>query len=502
MIRPFPKPHLPKANIARLLRRRRVTLIASIPTPKGFAICADSQETVVEQEPDTGEQYEVRCTVQKIAPLISEKYQIGICGGGHAGLIEAFIVKAKRALEDEDSSIHSAQNPASIKRIHSRMEQELGMFYATDVALCPDPPSTKGFKLFIAASCPLAQECAVWVSENTVLRESRTDGPELNGWNHRLYEHTARRLFSLGMTLTQASLAAIYTVAVAKNTSNYVRDPFSLAIVDGNGIHLMESEYITAMESRLQEYEARLNSLFLACADTTVSNPELEDSLGNFNEAILQMHKDQIDTQAQSMTIEDLLGRNPQRKLPKGPVYIKASGALQVEHDREKIAASRKKFEFIKIQGGDGPVILTVRCKCSRISEVEFPNYQTIFGKPVECPCGEKKIITEIAQPDIRLKFPSPDLLLTSEQREREDALIEAIANVLRPYRDFGRSDAELREAITQDHSQEELNRAILNLEMRGVVRKNMNQKWVWIPSQIAAESHSRWKSRFSKSHF
>ena len=53
-------------------KRTRVTLIAAFRTKQGVAICADSQETV-ERFDSSGQMYELRQTVQKIAP-------INVCG--------------------------------------------------------------------------------------------------------------------------------------------------------------------------------------------------------------------------------------------------------------------------------------------------------------------------------------------------------------------------------------------------------------------------------------
>lgn len=405
---PFPKPRpFPHPRPSRLPRRKRVTLIANFPASSGFAICADSQETITEYDPQMGS-YEVRVTVQKIAPIKAGKYQIAICGGGHATLIESFIVRAERALLEEDKVTCSADRPAGVSAIHRRLEGELKKFYETDVKLCPDPDEAKKIKLFIAASCPIAQQCAVWVSENIVLRDARREEPELNGWEHNLYAETAKRLFRRDMTMNQAALASIYTVTIAKDTSNYVKDPFSVAIVNKDGIEIVDAGYIRAMEERLEEYEANINRIFLSCSDTTVSVPELETQMEEFKKSVLNLHREQIDQQATKTTLEVLLGNRGLRTLPKGPVYVTAAGELKVEHDRDKIAASRKRFEFLRIQANAGPIVLTVRCKCQKSFEVEFPDYQTAYGKAVRCECGEGKVITEIDPGDIRLKVPRP----------------------------------------------------------------------------------------------
>lgn len=215
------------------------------------------------------------------------------------------------------------------------------------------------------------------------------------------------------MTISQAALASIYTLTIAKDSSNWIRNPFSVAIVSKDGIWLEDVNYVEKMENRLRDYESKINSVFLACADTAVSIPTLEDQLKAFKDSSVELHREHIDAQAQSMTLEDLLKGNAQRKLPKGPVYVKADFGITVEHDREKIAAARKKFEYTRILGGAGPVIVTLQCGCENCKnsfEREFPDHKAAYGSTVKCDkCGESKILREMgagAPDDIRLKYP------------------------------------------------------------------------------------------------
>jgi hypothetical protein len=425
-MQPFPKPRSflhPKPS--RLPRRKRVTLIVGMRTPSAIAMCADSQETIVKYD-RRNNPYEVRVTVQKLTPVTAGKYQLAICGAGHSELIESFIEKAKRAVAEEDLVTNTQNNPAGIKAIHFRLEKELRQFYKEDVNLCQEPKTEKRFKLLIAAAFPLAQQYNLWISENATLREAFADRPELNGWDHEMYIETANRFFSKGITLSQAVLASIYTLTIAKNTCNSVRDPFSVAVVDASGIHMEDAIYIRAMEDRLQEYEAQMNRLFLSCADTTVSVPNLEDYLVQFKETALNLHRWQIDKQAETMNLTDLLERHPQRKLPQGPVYFSEKGRLTVEHNREKIEVARRRFEYTRILGGAGPVVVTVRCgKCNQTFDKEFANHKAAFGSNIECKfCGEPKTLREMgrgAPDDIRLKEPLKDPTQLGAQKSKPE---------------------------------------------------------------------------------
>ena len=246
---------------------RRVTLISAFRGNGCIALCADAQETVTYYDSD-GAPYELRKAVQKITPTIIGGFHIAIVGSGNPTLIESFIVRAKRRLHHEN-----IPNPA-ISDFVRIIEDELVVFYRNDVSVCPD--IDKGVKLFIAASCPGVAECNVWVTENIVLRELASDKPELVGWEHEMYNEMAVRLFIPNMAMSQAVLASIYTLTVAKQTSNYVGGNLSVAVVYPRGIWLEDQDYVNSMEARLRDYDIATTQMFLACANTQISPSNLK----------------------------------------------------------------------------------------------------------------------------------------------------------------------------------------------------------------------------------
>src|SRR5208282_4445946 len=84
-------------------RKKIVTLLAAIPCRNAaqrdaLVMTADSQETSTEYD-EHGVAYEVRRTVQKIAPINIGNVQVVVAGSGNADLIVAFSEKLKRKLE-------------------------------------------------------------------------------------------------------------------------------------------------------------------------------------------------------------------------------------------------------------------------------------------------------------------------------------------------------------------------------------------------------------------
>ena len=250
MIRPFPKPTLCPRTKLRLPRRTRVTLIAGWRCQKAVVIHADTQETIGDY----------RATVQKIVPEVMGNFQIIVAGSGPGELIDSFIVRLRRKMDGNASD--------DIQELVRTIEAELEMFNDVDVRLSPIPAEEKRLKFIFAACCPASGTYDAWVTSG--IRLERIADFKLAGWEEPLYENIGRRLYASDMTLAQAVLAGTYLFTIAEGTSNYIRGPFSVAVVTSKGISMEKEEYIRDMQDRLKVYETQINRIFLACSDTSV----------------------------------------------------------------------------------------------------------------------------------------------------------------------------------------------------------------------------------------
>lgn len=201
--------------------------------------------------------------------------ELSIAGAGNAELIESFISVFSRKLKTADIP--------NLLAFVDFFEAALGDFYRLDVPLAGDSGS---FVLFVAASIPKNREYEVWRSSLARLRP--LGKADLIGWDESLYYRSIDRHQGIGVA--QAVLTAIHTVTVAEETSNTVRSPFVVIIINDNGIAVEDSAYVDLLRARLVEYEKRLNAVFLACADTSVYKNVLEAKLAAFAKEALELH--------------------------------------------------------------------------------------------------------------------------------------------------------------------------------------------------------------------
>ncbi len=306
-----------------------MTLIAVYPAASGFVVGADTQETRPSYDAQ-GNVYELRKAVQKIKPKTMGNYQVAIAGAGHAQLIDTFIVRAERAIS-ADVVTSSAANLRSV------IERQLDDFYRNDVQICQD--SEKEFKLFVIFHCPATKEFGVWVQEQTVLRNVKTDGPELIGWEHELYSGAARKLYRDNLSIAQGVLAALYVMTVGEDTSNYIKAPFHVAVVRDNGIWMEPDDHVRALTERLRAFDERMGQLFLACADTGLSPQHFEETLARFGEESVRLHKQQLDDEVRRMLKAGLnTTNNPYPNIPPGAViFLKTppDASLRVQPDAQ-----------------------------------------------------------------------------------------------------------------------------------------------------------------------
>jgi 20S proteasome alpha/beta subunit len=362
---------LPKLNFPR--RPKRVTLIAAIPCQQGFVIAADSQETIPFFDGLTYIEY--RKTVQKIIPKEIGEFSYIVAGAGHADLIDTFIEVLDRELARKPSG-------NTVADFAEYVEQTLAKFYKKDVALCPS--EDKEFQLFIAAVPIQGGDYGVWVQKK--VRLIPVIQGELIGHRESLYVNVIRRLCKANMTIEQGVSAAVYALTIAEQTSNSVRGPMSVAIVRPYGIQMENQDYIDTLGKHLKAYEKQTSQLLLACSDTSISVPDLEDAIEAFKQTSLALHRDQIDRWAQSGN-PDVFGLMGARKLPNVPITLPLDekDKLTVEHDRaviEKVREQKKGDEaWVKEHGTE---FLTKAVKCSKC-QMEFEAKMPCSGPHAHC---------------------------------------------------------------------------------------------------------------------
>lgn len=407
MILALSKPHSRKYTRLPKRNRKVVTLFAGFRcadknsvSENVFVICADSQETV--EMPD-GSSY--RVARQKIKPKRCGNFEIAMGGSTQSGeLLDACVHRIEESV--------TGWVGQTIPELKKFISGELLDFGRKDAKLYSKKDRVVDC-LIMARSLTGGVECWRTRAAQLVPIERKV----LVGWNENLYEHLLDRLYpEIGPLLPpqQAVLLGMHILKLAEDTSNYVRGPITVVVGQRGIIQELSPERVKRYQECMNLFRSQVEHILLSLADHTVRKSDYETKLDDFRATALQLRDDYIQ-QALPRSIQELINTND--VLPNLPV----GGALKFGLDEntvfdespETIARWQRRVEVTKIQGGAGPVILTIHCQCSRTFEVERPNFQTILGHEFSCECGKLNVITQIRDEDIRLKDGPPDVTST-----------------------------------------------------------------------------------------
>jgi 20S proteasome alpha/beta subunit len=257
------------------LRRKYMTLIAALPCPNAVVLCADSQET-------SGD---YRLTRQKITPEGMGRlgqFSVIIAGSGHSQIIDAFVLGLQERMKGEGTS--KIEDFARIVREvlrHVRQEE------------LPYLPDDDRYLEFIVAAVSTERTYGVWITKGSRLKAIINEAIMV-GCENSFYTATVRQFYRHGMTVSEAVLAGVNVLTVAESTSNYVRGPFTVAIVDCDGICVEASGIIASIQERLRVFTRIVNGVFLSCADTGLCLNEFTGLLSQFSENALRLHKQHL----------------------------------------------------------------------------------------------------------------------------------------------------------------------------------------------------------------
>jgi hypothetical protein len=380
----------------RLGWRKTVTLIAAYRLATEVIIIADSQETVGDY----------RVAVNKVVPEQMGEFQVIVSGSGEpSSLLDSFSLLLASKITDKTDSIDTFEKVT---------QKTLEDFYKKDVKLCPHPD--KRVKFLIAASHRKSLQYQVWITENIRLNPISKNEPTLMGWDEPLYVALAKKFFSPTASPSQTILSGVYLFTIAEETSNYIKDPFKIAVIRGSGIWMEKDSYVEEMSERLGEYETQINNLFLRCADTSVSVIDFNRNLQDFANMASSLHRRHIDHQIEGMTLEDLAKvDDAYAKMPLNSAIIQQEdGRFIIDHSRTNEAYdqnARSLFEQMKPLG-------YVEYKAKKLAEdqftVEFSDrWETVKEKGLSVRT-ESQLASHLDGLDIVAYFPEQIVKLLS----------------------------------------------------------------------------------------
>lgn len=315
-----------------------MTLIAAFPCARSTAlICADSQEI----------EGHYRRTLQKIKPKACGSFDLTIGGSGRGRVIDAFVHRIETATV--------ASRASSVEEWKSLFDLELKKFHRDKRnAYSKDE---RQMAAIICAYHKPSQRFGLWSMEGDELIPI-TGEPKLVGWNEKLYEHEATRLYKEGMSVTQAIFLALRVLTLGQSTSHYIREPFTFIVASNSGLSQVSPERIKELEEQATLFNAQLDSIMLACPDITVRPDDFERRFEEFRQTTKQLRQDYLEEKVKKtfpnaaalLDIMQNTRRDAFADFPKGISFImneNGSVGYQIQTP-EEMAQQRWMFEIAK----------------------------------------------------------------------------------------------------------------------------------------------------------
>jgi hypothetical protein len=252
-----------------------VTLITVFPYPDGYIISADSQETVTDEH---GEQF--KYAVLKLKPEKMGKVQVVIAGAGTGEAIDAFIEICKQ--------FFARSRIKTLAGFKKAVQEQLHKFRRQSKSVGDDAK----MQLFIAAQINNAY--AVWMTKAYTLSE--VTEPDMIGFTEYMYRHTVKEFQPKNLPATQLILLSLRVLDFARQTSTCVDKPYSIVIVNKDGIHVFDEEVIEQFIQSMDTFGAAVNRLLLSCGDTSIRSEVFRQKVEEFSETAQHLRKEYMET--------------------------------------------------------------------------------------------------------------------------------------------------------------------------------------------------------------
>ena len=191
-----------------------MTLILGWRSVDAITVFADAQETVGDH----------RVAVKKLTSHCNDNLSVLVAGSGPAPLVESFTIILERGLR--------GRQVATLDEFLALAEASLICLHETDVRL--QPGKNKSVRFIVAAHCSSTKEYDAWYSRNVRFQSIKEF--EIPGWDEPIYRTLAQRLYTPDPGSGYALICGAYLFRLGQETSNYVGGPISAAVVEPNGM--------------------------------------------------------------------------------------------------------------------------------------------------------------------------------------------------------------------------------------------------------------------------
>jgi len=247
-----------------------VTLIAAFRCDNAAVICADSQETVGDY----------RVTVDKIKPQDAGRYELVIGGAGASGpLLDRFMLDVVHAVQNWPENLAS-------DKIESRLVDLFRTFHLAYISI--STYQSEDFAFIVCIRSKTSHQISLWQLRDIAVLPITSYS--LIGWDESLYHHEVQWLFQSRSWINHAVMMGIRLFVMAEATSNYIKGPLQLIVVDEDkGMRVYDQADVKELQRRVEPFNKVLRDVVLNASDMSIPEGELMAVLRVFEDRILDL---------------------------------------------------------------------------------------------------------------------------------------------------------------------------------------------------------------------
>lgn len=283
---------------------KRMTLIAALPCAENAVVLfSDSQETYGDGH--DGQKTHVNKLIIERLKWMSFAYA---AAGGVGELVDGLGDAIKAAI--------AVMNPESDKhRIEATVRQAVIAYHASDeMKLHQSPVEDRRIEGFVCVSDAESVSHLFRIRSTVVTASPKRFAA---GSYPPIYELVLDRFYRPDMPVQQAVLLGLHLFAIAE-TSNYIGGKISVAVAWNGRILRIADDVITDLKNRVDQFLTLTDSLYLACADTSLTKAQFRNQLEAFTSDVEKLRAQEVTAEAWRDVASEWDYRSPYPALPQG----------------------------------------------------------------------------------------------------------------------------------------------------------------------------------------
>ncbi|HEV3483538.1 MAG TPA: hypothetical protein VGR97_14565 [Candidatus Acidoferrales bacterium] len=252
-----------------------MTVAAAIPCKDGLILCADTEETITDEQKRTASKIQVVVhmsesnkfiqATSKVTDTFSDApwawrgdWVVGIAGAGHSDWIEAFIEGMSESVLNKTFG-----KRLRLQRLHQLINQYAEEFFVRYIKNYSDDPARRPQANMLIAAQSRTRNEIFRINDNVMLRDEWGSGCVAVGKGAPTFQHLAKHLIDSFATMKQLCSTAVYILSRVKSEVPGCGGKSHVVMIGRNGyLQSLSAKRVMQLELHHAELESKMYKSF------------------------------------------------------------------------------------------------------------------------------------------------------------------------------------------------------------------------------------------------